>query len=155
LQPALTIRDNDAPAAPALQVGADIKQLRFSWMSVPGATTYRLFESPDGLAYIQVGADHSATVTSAKLDIAVHRHDWVNARYRLEACNTHGCSSSPPRSTMSAMLDAIGYFKSSNPRAGAAFGYSLAMSADGRTLAVAANFEWPKGGVYVFTRADG
>ena len=151
----LTISDNDAPAAPALQVGANIKQLRFSWASVPGAATYRLFQSPDGLAYTQLGDDHSATVTSATLDIAVHQHDWVNASYRLEACNAHGCSSSPPLSTMRAMLDAIGYFKSSNPQQFAFFGSSLAMSADGRTLAVSAIFEQPKGGVYVFTRADG
>jgi hypothetical protein len=53
---------------------------------------------------------------------------------------------------MSAMLNAIGYFKSSSPKSIAWFGVSVAMSADGNTLAVAAGYEER---VHVFTRADG
>jgi hypothetical protein len=36
--------------------------------------------------------------TRAILDIAVHRRDWVNALYRLEACNARGCSAWKARS---------------------------------------------------------
>src|SRR5262249_48759585 len=48
----------------------------------------------------------------------------------------------------------IGYFKSFSPQRTDFFGGSLAMSADGRTLAVGAAFEPPGGAVYIFTRAD-
>jgi hypothetical protein len=148
--------DTSPPAAPALTVGAALKQLTFSWASVPGATSYRLFANPDGHSgFTPVGPEHRPDTTRATLDIAVHRHNWVNALYRLEACNARGCSASAAVSAVNAMVQAIGYFKSSNPQQSAFLGTSLAMSADGRTLAVSAIFEQPKGGVYVFTRADG
>lgn len=101
----LTIRDNDAPTAPVLQVGADIKQLNFTWAGVPAATSYRLLRNPDGASgFVQVGADHPATASRASVEVSVHRHDWVNAPYRLEACNVRGCTASSAVSAMNAMV---------------------------------------------------
>jgi hypothetical protein len=163
----LTILDNDPLPVPELAVGATLKQLTFSWGSIPAATHYRLLESPDGTAdFTQVGADLPANATSATLDVAVHRFDWKHALYRLEACTAHGCSATTTN-VLSEMLDAIGYFKASNTDLGDRFG-TVAISADGNTLAVGAIGEDSKatgvggdqdddslstvGAVYVFRR---
>lgn len=165
----LTIRDNEPLAAPALTVGATIKQLTFRWVRVAGATSYRLLRNPDGASgFTQVGADYPADTTSATLDLAVHRHDWANARYRLETCIGQRCSASDEISALSVMLDAIGYFKASNSDMHDSFGAATAISSDGNTLAVSATTERSNatgvngdqsnnslalaGAVYVFTR---
>src|SRR5690606_36720134 len=103
--------------------------------------------------------------------ISLHLHDWINASYMVEACNAEGCQPSNPVFTSGAMLDAIGFVKASNARADSWFGWSLALSADGSTLAVGAPVESSKaqgvngdqsdtstigaGAVYVFTQVDG
>jgi len=135
----LTIRDDDPPPAPVLTLGATIKQLTFTWAIVPGATSYRLLRDPDGASgFTQVGPDHPATAGAATLDIAVHRHDWVSARYRVDACNARGCSASNAMSALNLMLQSIGYFKASNSQSFDSLGFSLALSADGNTMAVGA-----------------
>jgi hypothetical protein len=158
----------DSPAPPALTITSDTKQLIFEWSAVPGATHYRLQRNPDGASgFTQVGA-YAQNATRATLDIAVHRHDWVNARYRLEACNADRCSASGASSAIDAMVQAIGYFKASNTDPDDEFGSSIALSADGRTLAVGAvgeastatgvdggensNAALGSGAVYVFVR---
>jgi trimeric autotransporter adhesin len=135
----LTITDNDAPAAPEIGVTASTKQLSFSWDSVPGATGYRLMENRDGAsAFVPVGDALAAGVTSVTLDVAVHQLDWVNARYRVDACNGERCSSSDPVSAAAQMLNAIGYLKASNTGERDQLGFAIAVSADGGTLAVSA-----------------
>ncbi len=127
------------PAAPSLTLGFGIKQLQFAWTGVSGATSYRLMQNPDGVAgYAQVGADIPSDVTATALDIAVFKHDWANARYLLEACNISGCTVSNEVNTIGSVLSAIGYLKASNTGAGDWFGYSVALSNDGNTLAVGA-----------------
>jgi hypothetical protein len=168
----LTITDNDPPAAPLFSLEADSKQLRVTWTSVTAATSYRVLRDPDGAqGFSQVGTTHDAAATTATLDIALYRHDWVNARYRLDACNANGCRSSAVQSALPAMLDAIGYFKASNTEAGDLFGFAMALSADGRVLAVSSPGEDSNaigidgnqqnngaeiaGAVYIFARAAG
>ena len=78
-----------APAPPTVTLAYGIKQLQFSWVAVSGATHYRLFEQPDATsAFAQVGADMSGTTVNH--EIALHRR--VNAAYRIEACNSAGCT---------------------------------------------------------------
>ena len=78
-------------AAPTVTLNYGIKQLQFSWAAVSGATHYRLLERPDAAAaFAQVGAD--MTATSASHAIALHRR--INAAYRVEACNSVGCTAS-------------------------------------------------------------
>lgn len=158
-----------APAASTLTLGFGVKQLQFSWTAVSGATHYRLLENPDGASgFTQVGGD-LATV-GVMLDIAVHRHDWANARYLVEACNSAGCTASNEVTTLGGVLQAIGYFKASNTDARDRFGsaFALALNRDGRTLAVGApneasaatgvngdqsdNSTANSGAVYVFAR---
>lgn len=146
------------------------RTLTFYWTEVAGATHYKLFKNVDGSSgYVQVGED--LTDTMATDLVSVHLHDWVNALYLIEACNETDCEESTPVTASSAMLAAIGYVKASNTEANDWFGWSVALSADGSTLAVGAPAEDSKatgvdgdqsdntspssGAVYVFTQVDG
>jgi len=160
--------------AAVLSLDFGIKQLQFSWPTVNNATHYRLMENPDGASgFTQRGAD--ITTTSHTLDIAVHRQDWGNARYLVQACNSNLCSNSNEVSTLGGVLSAIGYVKASNNTGGGdGFGASVALSSDGNTLAVGAlgensnarnistdgtgeadNSANGAGAVYVFSRSGG
>ncbi|HLG20045.1 MAG TPA: FG-GAP repeat protein [Bdellovibrionota bacterium] len=99
----------------------------------------------------------------------MYRHDWANALYRVDACNADGCTPSNQVDTVGKLLEAIGYFKASNASSDDYFGYSVALSQDGTTLAVGAyqedsdatginndetnNLAFNSGAVYVFTRS--
>ena len=141
------------PAAPTVTLNYGIKQLQFSWAAVSGATHYRLLERPDAaVAFAQVGAD--VTGTSVNHDIALHQR--VNAAYRVEACNSVGCTASSDLSLATNLLPAIGYFKASNTQAGASFA-RVALSGDGSTMVVGAPGDGGNaaGAAYVFTRSAG
>ena len=130
------------PAAPRVSVGGNIKQLVFSWDAVATATYYRLLENPDGHSgFRQVGDNIAGDETSVARDIAVHLHDWVNALYLLQACNLGGCTDSTYISATGLNRDTIGYIKASNSDSWDRFGDSVALSGDGRTLAISADFE--------------
>ena len=162
---------NKPGSAPTLSLGSDIKTLKFTWTPVSGSTYYQLYENPDGASgYTPIGGQLLAT--SYSLTIAVHRYNWAQASYVVEACNSTGCGpASNTVNTVNAMLAAIGYFKASNTGAGDWFGVSVALSADGSTLAVGAVYEDSgatgidgnqssnatsnSGAVYVFTHASG
>ena len=142
-------------SAPTLSLGFGVKQLQFSWTAASDATHYKLMENPDGASgFTQLGAD--ITVNSVNIDIAVHRHDWSNARYLVQACNATSCSDSNEVNTLGSVLSAIGYFKASNTETDDQFGWSVDISSDGQTLAVGAQTEASgEGAVYVFTRSSG
>ena len=130
------------PQAPSVNVDAGLKQLIFSWAEVPDATHYRLLENPDGHSgFTQVGPDIPSGTLSVTLNISVHLHDFVNALYFVQACNSIGCAGSTEITAMNIMLGTIGYFKASNTGDGDLFGWAVALSADGNTLAVGALIE--------------
>jgi hypothetical protein len=124
------------PAKTELRVKVAAKQLRFTWDPADGATSYRLLEDPDGLGFMPLGADLAAT--SYDLGIAVYRHDWSLARYKVQACNDLGCTDSNELGTSGGMLTAIGYLKAWNAGLHHHFGAAVAVSAGGDTLAVGA-----------------
>lgn len=150
---------------PALAFTA-IKTFRFDWTDVAGATHYKLLEDPDGASgYTQVGND--ITSGTQTVDHVVPLYKRVNARYLLQACNSAGCTDSTPVEVGGNLTDGIGYFKASNTDAGDLFGWSVAISGDGNTLAVGARSEASnatgiggdeadnnayRGAVYVFVR---
>jgi trimeric autotransporter adhesin len=144
-----------------------VKTLRFTWDDVEGETEYRLLEDPDG------GSGYTE-IASLAADSEVHDHivflpARINARYLLQACSAGGCTDSAPVHVAGVLAEAIGYVKASNTGAGDEFGWSVALSADGDTLAVGAPLEDSNatgvngdganndasnsGAVYVFTRA--
>jgi len=116
-----------------------IKSITFNWLAVSGATHYKLFVNPDGVSgFTQVGSD--LTTTSTVVSIPVHLTDWVNARYLVEAYDSSGgvIATSSSISITPLMLDSIGYIKSSNTETLDHFGFSVAVSGDGNTMAVSA-----------------
>jgi len=159
----------EKPSAPAVNLEYGVKTLNFSWAPVEGADEYRLLEDPDGdSGYAPVSKELTGTRTPH--EIALHRR--VNARYRIEACNAAGCSHSEDIAVDARELTAaIGYLKGSNTESEDSFGFDVAISADGNTLAVGAECESSaatgidgdeqdnsrecSGAVYVFTRTKG
>lgn len=156
--------------APVLQARPGLKQIEFRWQSVAGATSYQLFHNPDGHSgFAPLGAPLSPDSTRVVVPVSVHLQDWPNAQYRLEACNATGCLGSASISPVEAMIATIGYFKPSNTGRLHVFGTSVALSADGTTLAVGGpgddssatgvggdqsnDAAFGSGAVYVFTRS--
>ncbi|MGE0081315.1 MAG: integrin [Thiohalomonadaceae bacterium] len=161
----------EPPAAPTLHLSVQaIKTFAFTWDAVDGATHYTLRENANGFAGYSViaGADHLSTT---HYDHVVPLHMRASASYILQACNSAGCTDSAPVAVAGNLAGAIGYFKASNTEAHDWFGYSVALSEDGTTLAVGApvedsaatgvngnaesNAALSSGAVYVFTHVDG
>ena len=114
-----------------------IKNFRFSWPAVAGATGYRLLEDPDSVSGYTEIANLSSATTSYDVEVSLPKR--INARYVLEACNSQGCANSVAASVSTSLAEAAGYLKASNTGAGDAFGYyAVALSSDGNTLAVGA-----------------
>jgi hypothetical protein len=122
------------------------KHLNFTWDANTALDLSRISINPDGASGFTVdpsAANIPANVTGFSLEIPVHLTDWVNAQYLVEACNTGEtqCKSSPNQTV--ALVDSIAatfYVKASNPGPHN-FGYSVALSDDGSTLAVGNVFE--------------
>lgn len=168
---AASVPPNGSGTWPSVKVEAqNPKVLTFQWSAVEGATFYKLYKHDAATGgVVQVGGD--LTATQATDEIGVHVHDWVNNYYYVEACNPSTCEKSSLTFTATEMIKAIGYIKASNTEANDLFGWSIALSADGTTLAVGAPAEDSKaigangdqanndsvnaGAVYVFTKENG
>lgn len=169
---AASVPANGSGIWPSVKVEAqNPKVLTFQWSAVEGATSYKLFKRDAATGGVtQIGGD--LTSTQATDEIGVHVHDWVNNYYYVEACNAGGCAQqSSLIFTATEMIKAIGYLKASNTEANDLFGWSIALSADGKTLAVGAPAEDSKaigangeqadndstnaGAVYVFIKENG
>jgi hypothetical protein len=159
------------PSVPAgLTVSYAIKRYVFSWNAAAGATSYQLFEDPDGPGPLGASAvSGSLATTTFTLDHAVPLPRRFNAQYRVQACNADGCAQGA--SIQPDLVRAVGYFKASNAESDDRFGSAVALSADGTTLAVAAQAEdsaatgvngnqadnsaSESGAVYVFVKSGG
>ncbi|MDO3388301.1 hypothetical protein QWI17_20815 [Gilvimarinus sp. SDUM040013] len=117
---------------------AAAKSLRIYWDAVDGATFYRVYKDPDGNSgFSQIGGD----VTAPEIydTVSVHLKNWAEARYMVEACvSDNDCENSEQAIAIHAMADSIGYAKASNTDAEDWFGWDIALSGDGKTLAVGA-----------------
>ncbi|MCP4276902.1 MAG: hypothetical protein GY779_11195 [Gammaproteobacteria bacterium] len=147
-----------------------VNRVWFDWSDYEGTVYYKLFVNPDGASgYTQLLTnfyDFGAENFSSWDEVSVHLADWVNASYMVEAYGAGGVllASSAPESIVPVMIDAIGYLKAINTQAGDGFS-SVALSGDGRTLAVGApgedsdqapnfNVEESAGAVYIFKRGS-
>ena len=157
-------------AAPTgLAMSYTIKTFNLSWSASEKATGYQVFEDPNGTSgFTQVGA--TTTGTTATVSVGGLLHTRLNAKYAVRACNASGCSANSVAITPD-LTQAVGYFKASNTQGSDAFGSSVALSADGNTLAVGANGEdsnaigiggnqsdnsvFDAGAVYIFARIGG
>lgn len=156
---------------PDVKVSASgTKSLKFDWSAVSGTTHYKLMKKANSSAdYVQVGSNF--TSNSAVDPVSVHLTDWVNTRYKIQACNDSGCQDSNPIVADSAMNAAITYLKASNTEANDWFGWSVTIAGDGKTMAIGApaeasnatgvngdqtsNLSPTSGAIYVFTKVNG
>ncbi|KRA13085.1 hypothetical protein ASD75_07660 [Acidovorax sp. Root568] len=142
------------------------KTYNFGWAVTPGATRYELFEDPDGAAGPKPEALESTgaanNVTSDTVRIQVPLHERVNASYRLRACDGSGCGPFTAAVTPD-ITQAIGRFDLAGGDLTKRFGAyenTIALSADGLTLAVGSPREGSSGdlagagAVYVFSRSQ-
>jgi hypothetical protein len=131
---------SSAPAAVTLNWSVQqTKTFHFTWNDVSGETEYRLLENPDGSSGYTPVATIAADSTSHDLVVSLPKR--INAQYILQSCNSVGCTDSNVVSFTSTLVDGIGYLKASNTDANDSFGASVALSADGATLAVGAPYE--------------
>ncbi|MFP8833329.1 integrin [Hydrogenophaga sp. XSHU_21] len=129
-----------------------VKTLAFDWPEQPGAQSYRLLQDIDGeagpagetlLIDLPAGVTHHET--------EVFLPERVTARYQVQACGVSGCAGSA-WAVPGSLVPAIGYFKASNTAASAEFGQSVALSANGHTMAVGTYLESGVGAVYVYVK---
>lgn len=157
------------PAPPSLELSfSQVRRFDFAWAPAPGAEYYLLLErAAPGEELVQLGTEIAGLATSIERPLAFR----VEASYVLRACNDLGCADSPEVEVGDALTDAIGYFKASNTDEDDRFGFGLALSGDGRTLAVGAIGEASAasgvgadqssndlpdaGAIFVFVRDDG
>lgn len=167
----------DAPLPGAPQLTWEPRSGRtfaFAWEPVADASIYRLLEDPDGASGLALVAEFAGSATDAELEVFLPSR--ISAQYVLEACNDAGCTASDAVAVTGDLVESIGYFKASNTGvndlAGASqlFGFSVALSENGRTMAVGAFGEGSgatgidgdqtdrslvrAGAVYVFVRDD-
>lgn len=120
-------------AEPALTFNT--KTFQFSWNDVTGISFYRLLEDSDSASgFTQVGVDIPTGTGIIELNISLYTHS--NARYILQSCNNTSCIDSSTVTVNESHIDAIGYLKASNTGIEDRFGTSIALSADGNTLAI-------------------
>jgi len=144
-----------------------VKTFHFAWPDASAETEYRLLEKPDGASpgYSLV-ATLPADTTSH--DLTVFLPGRINASYILQTCTGATCTDSAPVYVSGSLAAAVGYVKASNTGFDDQAGYSVALSADGGTLAVGAPHEdssatgidgtgsdssTDSGAVYVYTRS--
>ena len=121
-------------------VSGGIKTLRFSWPAIPEASHYRLFQNSDGVSGFEAATENIANgVGTIEFDfeIPVHLTNWVSTTFLVEAYdNSERLTESPQVGVASLMLDSIGYVKAASPDVLDWFGYDVAVSGDGNTVAV-------------------
>ena len=124
------------PEAPVLELSfSQVKRFDLSWAAVQGAEYYQVLESPaPGEPYAQLGADVVGESVSFEMPLCFR---W-QASYLLRACNVAGCTDSMAVNVVGSLAEAVGYVKASNTEMDDSFGYSVALSGDGNTLAVGA-----------------
>ncbi len=144
-----------APTAPSVTLTPTAtKTFAFNWSDVSEESEYRLLENPDGMSGFSQVAVIPKNSTAHNLTVSLPQR--VNAKYILQACNSKGCADSDTMYVTGSLAEAVGYFKASNAEAGDGFGYAVALSADGRVMAVSAAWEdSAAGAAYVFTNSNG
>lgn len=133
-----------APSGPVspmgFTVGYDVKAYNFSWNPSTNATRYELFEDPDGATgsqpEVQIGGTLANTAYAHSLTSQL-LHERVNASYRVRACDASGCGAFTA-ALVPDLTKAIGQIQPNHTGLSARWGSSVALSADGSTLAVGA-----------------
>jgi len=148
------------PSAPSITAGPEQKGLRFDWEPVADATRYELeYKANADSVFAQIGNDYPGSATSARFRLPLHLFDWTNARYRVAACNSAGCTRSNEVSVSELRRDAVVYVKASDSEPELQFGDEVDVTPDGLNFVVSAPHnsgqylaEDSDGAAYVFGR---
>jgi len=126
------------PAAPHLSVQAtDIRQLEFRYEPLPAVARYELwFRTKPGAQSVKYQERAAQRAPFFRIGVPVHLLDWKQAQYYVNACNRSGCTPSNVVGVDGEQLVAMGYIKPNAPTGHLFFGTNIALSADGKTLAV-------------------
>jgi hypothetical protein len=129
------------PPAPVITVAAtDVRQLEFNWTPVSGVQSYELwFRSAVGAPWVKYDERAAQLAPLFRIGVAVHLLNWSTANFFVKACNVGGCSSSNVVGVNGERYAAIGFFKPRQTEGVKYFGNSVALSADGYTMAVTAS----------------
>ena len=144
--------DDPLPAAAFRPFVADVGSIVFGLgyqtaaQAEPPLGFQVLFDEGGGAGFIRVLNDIAPAGDSARLAVPdTLAHPWGAGRYRTEACDGRGtCVPLPDGEAALERLEsaaAAAYFKAPVAGGGDAFGYAIALSADGTTLVVGASGE--------------
>ena len=147
------------PPSVPLALDLELKTFVLSWPAVDDAigTTVRERLTRDGGFTDIARLDPAVTELSHPVPVFAR----LQAAYMVEVCNASGCTDSEPRTVPPDLAEAIGFVKAPLPGDNDLFGRSVALSADGSTLAVGApEADGPapglfnNGAVFVYVRAE-
>ncbi|WP_158269400.1 FG-GAP repeat protein [Saccharospirillum sp. MSK14-1] len=124
------------PPGPVLTV-EPIKQFRFDWPASESGTHYRILENPDGQSgFTDVSGDIPIGTETFTIEVPLHAR--IRAQYILQRCDGSECADSRATTIADNLARGVGYFK---PDVLVSFGYefgqAVALSGDGKTMAVA------------------
>jgi len=127
---------------------------------VAGASWYQLeYKAHKGQAFGQFGDDFDASITTMHYRFPLHLYDWAEARYRLAACNSVGCTRSPEIDVSDLRRFAVGYFKPAQTVSGMRFAADTDMAAGALNFVSAAPDDLigtrPGGALYPYRRVAG
>ncbi|MBL0420112.1 hypothetical protein JI739_07100 [Ramlibacter sp. AW1] len=129
------------PAAPTkLTAVADRKRYELAWPAAEGATSYQVLFVPDGARTQppEVIAEVPATQLNVSIPVPLDWYQLDNrAQFSVRSCAKGRCGNASPI-TPAYAITASFMFKGGQVQAGSEFGYAVALSADGDTLAAAA-----------------
>lgn len=127
----------EAPQMPAgFAVSYAEKSANFTWQPVPGASAYAVFQDPDGSGPLPSVPIGTVTSTAFAHELGLPP-TWINVTYAVQACNSAGCSTPSTPVTLDAPLVFATMTAADPSYGGQRYGGRVALSKDGRTLAVA------------------
>ncbi len=163
----------EAPAVPALGLSVGQQHVALDWAAASGAEYYRVYRNSDDASGFALIADN-LSATDYLDTTPVHLTNWLELKFFVKACNSVGCTSSLPVNVTTGVDDlgivhnVIAYLKPENSDLNDLFGFTVALDAEGVTLAISAPGEWggaigvngaydnstpDSGAVYVMSRA--
>lgn len=145
-----------APEKPVLSVKAikgDIKKLSFGWEPADNVDQYTLLQkSGSGAGFEKIAGLTGDTYETKQTYFLPELNDY---EFILKACNELGCKESDVVPQPNTINNLIGYFKASDSNAGDKFAYQVAISHDGKRIAVTApNKNTYRGASYIFSYAE-
>lgn len=136
------VPEAEAPAAPptfAITASlSSIKLLTLAWPAVQSADTAHVFEDPDGPGPLPETELAQAAAADGQASVDIFLPTAIHATYRVALCLGGSCVHSEPLALSGTLESAMGLIKADPAVTASSFGEAVALSRDGRVLAVGA-----------------